>query len=98
MAAITRFILNYKDKHPYNDSVPIDYRIAMVLLPTIVLGSSMGIYLHQVLPEIVCSILLVLLLFFTAAKSWFKGKKMFKEESAQKRSVSNETDGIVKNE
>ena len=81
MAAIARFILNYKDTHPNKEGVAIDYTIAMVLLPAIIIGSTVGVILHSILPEIICSIMLVLLLLTTATKSYFKGRVMWREES-----------------
>ena len=81
MAALTRFILNYTDKHPYRDAVAIDYNVAMVLLPCIVIGSSIGLYFHHILPELVESILLVILLLLTAVKSWIKATKTWKDET-----------------
>ena len=62
MAGITRFFINYNKKHPYKKAVSIDYKAAMILMPAIFLGSSMGIMLHKVLPNINQEIMLLLVL------------------------------------
>lgn len=53
IAGITRFIINYGAKHPYRDAVAIDYNAAMILMPAVFLGSSLGVMLHYYLPEVV---------------------------------------------
>ena len=42
IGAATRFILQYRNKHPYRDAVQIDYTVSMILLPGIVFGASIG--------------------------------------------------------
>lgn len=64
MAGITRFIINYRKKHPYRDAVAIEYRAAMILLPTIFLGSSLGIMLHKVLPDLIQDVMLLCVLIY----------------------------------
>jgi len=49
----------------------------MVLMPAIVLGSSIGSYLNLILPELITSILVVLLLSFSTLKSYKKGKELW---------------------
>ena len=63
------------------DAVQIDYTIAMMLLPAIVLGSTVGQYLYLLLPDIITSILLVALLVFTSIKSFKKGKELWGKET-----------------
>ena len=59
MAGITRFIINYRKKHPYRDAVAIDYSAAMILMPAVFLGSSIGVMLHRVLPDIIQDFMLL---------------------------------------
>ena len=58
--------------------------MASVLLPMIVFGSTIGVYLNVILPEIIETIMLVTLLMFTGTKSLFKGRKLWKQENQQK--------------
>jgi uncharacterized membrane protein YfcA len=62
MAGITRFIINYRKKHPFRDAVAIEYRAAMILMPAIFLGSSLGVMLHRILPSIIQDFMLLCVL------------------------------------
>lgn len=84
IAGITRFMINYKKKHPYRNAVAIDYNAAMILMPCIFLGSSMGIMLHHVLPELIQSFILLLVLVYCVYESATKGIKFWRQESAEK--------------
>ena len=44
--ALTRFILNYRLKHPEKDAVVVDYDIVMVMLPMVLLGSLIGVSIN----------------------------------------------------
>ena len=84
IAGITRFIINYKKKHPYKDAVAIDYSAAMILMPAIFLGSSIGVMMHSILPDIVPDLLLLLLLVYCIFESIKKGIKFWKQESLER--------------
>ena len=81
ISACSRFCLNFFQRHPKKDAVVIDYTMAAVLLPMIVFGSTIGVILNVWLPEIVETIMLVVLLLFTGTKCLFKGVKTWKEET-----------------
>ena len=68
-------------KHPNKNKVAIDYDAAMVMMPMVLLGSSLGVLLNSMLPDAVIAILLTLLLLLTSIKCYFKGKKLYKKES-----------------
>jgi uncharacterized membrane protein YfcA len=85
IAGITRFIINYKRKHPYRDAVSIDYSAAMILMPCIFLGSSIGLILHHVFPEIIQTGILLVVLVYCIYESAHKGVKFWKQESEEKR-------------
>ena len=61
---LNRFILNYSKKHPYRNAVAIEYKVAMLLMPSIFFGLSLGVMLHKIVPNFVqeISLLLVLIL------------------------------------
>lgn len=76
-----RFIVNFNMKHPNKNKVAIDYDAAMVMMPMVLLGSSLGVLLNSMLPDAVIAILLTILLLMTSIKCYFKGKKLYKKES-----------------
>ncbi len=59
-----RYIVNFKQKHPEKDSVSIDYSLAAVMLPAVIVGSFLGVYLSAIMPDIVITGILTLLLVF----------------------------------
>lgn len=83
-AGITRFIINYKKKHPYRDAVAIEYRAAMILMPAIFLGSSLGIMLHKILPNIIQEVMLLCVLLYCVYESIKKGTKIWKQETLER--------------
>jgi len=50
----TRFIFNINQKHPEKkDVVVIDYGLATVMLPTVLMGSLVGVFLNVILPPLI---------------------------------------------
>ena len=92
IAGITRFIINYKKKHPYRNAVAIDYSAAMILMPTIFLGSSIGVMMHSILPDIIQDFLLIWVLVYCVVESTKKGREFWKQESKERNESSNLTE------
>lgn len=84
-AGITRFIINYRKKHPYRNAVAIEYRAAMILMPAIFLGSSLGVMLHKILPDIIQDVMLLCVLGYCVFESIKKGTKFWKQETLEKK-------------
>jgi len=83
VSALTRFIQVYSDKHPLKPkAVPTDYTIGMVLLPTVMIGSSAGVMGHVIIPDVICTIMLEILLLYTAYKTFLNGRKSMAKENA----------------
>ena len=77
VASIYRYLYNFNKPHPLKDGkgVMVEYNMAALMLPPIVVGASTGVKMHIVLPEVIIVIILcVLLLFlsFTTGKKWCK--------------------------
>jgi uncharacterized membrane protein YfcA len=49
----TRYIRNFKNKHPLKDATCIDYGILTCQLPLVMLGTYIGVLINDVLPETV---------------------------------------------
>lgn len=39
VGSVTRFLVNLNEMHPNGQSVVIDYNIAVIMLPTVIIGS-----------------------------------------------------------
>lgn len=62
--SITRFIITINQKHPEKNAVALDYGLASVMMPAVLIGSFIGIIFNEILPDIYCQIVLALVLFF----------------------------------
>ena len=98
VAAIARFIFNYRMKHPLRNGVAIDYTTASILLPSIVAGSTCGVIFHTVFPDLVETMMLVTLLSFAALKCWFKGRKLWQLETLLKLSPLEQKESLLAEE
>jgi len=67
MGSMTRFVLNFNEKHPDKEAVSLDYGLAAVMLPTVVIGSILGAYFYIILPSPIILIVLTCLFIFFAA-------------------------------
>jgi len=84
-AGFTRFTVNYRKKHPYRDAVPIEYGVAMLLMPAIFFGISIGVMLHKVVPGVIQELLLVGILLYCEYEAIKKGISNWKMESREKQ-------------
>ena len=77
MSAIVRYIFNFNVPHPLKSGkgVLTDYNIAALMLPMIVVGSSVGVIVNRILPAVVIAAILFLLLsgvIITTIRKWCK--------------------------
>ena len=78
--AIGSFVIIARTKHPSAKRPIIDYDFAMLVEPTILVGSMLGVYLNVVFPSYLIIFFLVLLLSFTGYKTFKKGIEWYKKE------------------
>lgn len=64
--SITRYVLNIYKVHPEKEAVCIDYGVSTVMLPTVLIGSLIGVFINVSFPEVILQIMLTLLLIFLA--------------------------------
>ena len=80
--SVTRYIYTLDKKHPEKkENVIIDYNLAIVMLPTVMMGSLTGVFLNIIFPAIVLQIILTCLLIFLSIQSLIKGKDMYRKET-----------------
>lgn len=51
--SICRYFTTYKNRHPEKDATTIEYSLTNVMLPTVLLGSIVGVFLNTILPALV---------------------------------------------
>ena len=64
VASICRYFVNWPKTHPYKNGtgVLVDYNIASLMLPMIVVGATTGVIINKVLPSVVVAVILTILL------------------------------------
>ena len=68
MASICRYLINFNKTHPLKEGkgILVDYNIASLMLPMIVVGATTGVMINKILPPIIVSVVFTLLIsFFT---------------------------------
>ena len=64
MCQLMRFVYNFKNKHPQKDAIVIDYNLAMIMLPTVMMGSFIGVLINKIFPDAILIVILTFVLCF----------------------------------
>ena len=78
--AIGSYLVIMRTRHPKADRPLIDYDFVMLIEPTILLGSLVGVYFNVMFPTYVIVLLLGLMLSLSAYKTMKKGMDWYKKE------------------
>ncbi len=89
MCSMVRFVYNFKQMHPEKKAVSIDYGLAIVMLPTVMMGSYIGVIMNAMLPDLILQICLTLLLVFLTVQSSMKAREIFKKENEKIKAKKN---------
>ncbi|XP_039797650.1 sulfite exporter TauE/SafE family protein 3-like [Panicum virgatum] len=76
---------NLKLRHPSLDIPLIDYDLAMLIQPMLMLGVSIGVIFNVVFPDWLVTALLIILFLATSMKAFLKGVETWKKETIKKR-------------
>jgi uncharacterized membrane protein YfcA len=79
--SLARFIYNRNNKHPEKDATDIDYGVASVMLPTVLIGSYLGVFINVMFPAMILQIILFLLLASLSINSGCKACSIYKVET-----------------
>ncbi|KAH0449411.1 hypothetical protein IEQ34_020103 [Dendrobium chrysotoxum] len=72
---------NLRVSHPSKEVPIIDYDLALLFQPMLMLGITIGVALSVVFPYWLISVLIIILFLGTSSRSFFKGIQMWKEET-----------------
>ena len=53
LGSISRFLITINKRHPDKDAPVIDYSLANIMLPTVLIGSLFGVFLNLILPSLI---------------------------------------------
>ncbi|KAA8541791.1 hypothetical protein F0562_022943 [Nyssa sinensis] len=95
-AAASTVYFNLKLRHPTLDLPIIDYDLALLFQPMLVMGISIGVAFNVIFADWMVTVLLIILFLGTSTKAFFKGIETWKKETilkkeAARRLVSNGT-------
>ena len=79
--SITRFFFTIKQKHPEKDMVVVDYSLATIMLPSVLIGSYLGVIFNVAFPSLILVIILTLLLSALSIQAGLQSIKIFKNET-----------------
>jgi predicted membrane protein len=65
--------------------VAIDYGLAIIMLPTVMMGSFIGVIMNAAMPDLILQVCLTLLLAFLTVQSAFKAREIMKKENEKLR-------------
>ncbi|KAL6846294.1 hypothetical protein ACP4OV_023742 [Aristida adscensionis] len=83
-ASVSTVYYNLKLKHPTLDMPVIDYDLAVLIQPMLMLGISIGVIFNVIFPDWLVTVLLIILFLGTSTKAFLKGIETWKKETITK--------------
>ncbi|CAL5088731.1 unnamed protein product [Urochloa decumbens] len=83
--SVSTVYYNLKLKHPTLDMPVIDYDLALLMQPMLMLGVSIGVIFNVIFPNWLITALLIILFLGTSTKAYLKGIETWKKETIKKR-------------
>ncbi|XP_037493461.1 sulfite exporter TauE/SafE family protein 3 [Jatropha curcas] len=87
-AAASTVYYNLRLRHPTLDMPIIDYDLALLFQPVLVLGISIGVTLNVILADWMITVLLIILFIGTSTKAFLKGVETWKKETIIKKEAA----------
>ncbi|EYU21457.1 hypothetical protein ABFS82_09G110600 [Erythranthe guttata] len=87
-AAVATVYYNLKLRHPTRDLPIIDYDLALLFQPMLVLGISIGVFFNVIFAEWMVTVLLIILFIVTSTKAFLKGIETWKKETIIKKEAA----------
>lgn len=78
---------NLRVPHPCREAPILDYDLALLFQPMLMLGITLGVSLSVVFPYWLITVLIIILFMGTSSRSFFKAIEMWKEETILKKSM-----------
>ncbi|XP_026405717.1 sulfite exporter TauE/SafE family protein 3-like [Papaver somniferum] len=80
---------NLKRRHPTIDMPMIDYNLALLIQPMLMLGISIGVTCSVIFADWMLTVLLIIFFVGTSTMSFFKGVDKWKQETILKKEAAN---------
>ncbi|KAF1897716.1 hypothetical protein Lal_00032474 [Lupinus albus] len=79
---------NLRVPHPTKEVPILDYDLALLFQPMLMLGITVGVALSVVFPYWLITVLIIILFIGTSSRSLFRGTEMWKEETIMKKEMA----------
>ncbi|XP_059462934.1 sulfite exporter TauE/SafE family protein 4 [Corylus avellana] len=94
-ASVSSVWYNIRVPHPTKEVPILDYDLALLFQPMLMLGITIGVALSVVFPYWLITVLIIILFMGTSSRSFFKGLEMWKEETILKKEMVNRQETVV---
>ncbi|KAK4277020.1 hypothetical protein QN277_015089 [Acacia crassicarpa] len=91
-AAASTVYYNLKLRHPTLNMPIIDYDLALLIQPMLMLGISIGVAFNVVFADWMVTVLLIILFLGTSTKAFLKGVETWKKETLMKKEAARRQD------
>ncbi|KAF7148041.1 hypothetical protein RHSIM_Rhsim03G0084700 [Rhododendron simsii] len=86
---------NLRVPHPCREVPILDYDLALLFQPMLMLGITIGVALSVVFPYWLITVLIIILFMGTSSRSFFKATQMWKEETILKKEIARQQETFV---
>ncbi|KAJ0028066.1 hypothetical protein Pint_35812 [Pistacia integerrima] len=86
---------NLKVSHPTKEVPILDYDLALLFQPMLLLGITVGVALSVVFPYWLITVLIIILFIGTSSRSFYKAIQMWKEETIFKKEMAKQKETLV---
>ncbi|TVU09265.1 hypothetical protein EJB05_42723, partial [Eragrostis curvula] len=93
-ASVSTVYYNLKLKHPTLDMPLIDYDLALLIQPMLMLGVSIGVIFNVIFPDWLVTALMMILFLVTSTKAFLKGVETWEKETITKRKAAKRMEQI----
>ncbi|KAG2308337.1 hypothetical protein Bca52824_028085 [Brassica carinata] len=95
-ASVSTVYYNIRLRHPTLDMPIIDYDLALLIQPMLMLGISLGVAFNVMFPDWMVTVLLIILFLGTSTKAFLKGCETWNKETIEKMEAAKrlESDGV----
>ncbi|CAA6657588.1 unnamed protein product [Spirodela intermedia] len=87
-AACSTVYYNLRMRHPTLNLPVIDYDLALLFQPMLMLGISIGVTFNVIFPDWAVTVLLIILFLGTSTRAFFKGIETWKKETIMKKEAA----------
>ncbi|KAK9058821.1 hypothetical protein SSX86_023664 [Deinandra increscens subsp. villosa] len=94
-ASASSFWYNLRVPHPCREVPILDYDLALLFQPMLMLGITLGVALSVVFPYWLITVLIIILFLGTSSRSFFRAIEMWKEETILKKEMAKPRETFV---